>query len=510
VEAEEETLGPPGDGATGQGPPPPRRPRPLASLSEAQRAGALARFARLRPALEGGVALARLARDLGAPPRTVQRWAARYRREGLAGLVRRERTDRGRPRLPAALCRLVEGLALARPPSSAAALQRRAAAVAAARGWPVPSYKQVYTLVRRLDPALVSLAHEGLRGYRERFDLLYRREAGRPNELWQADHTPLDLWIVDERRRPARPWLTVILDDYSRAVAGYAVSLRAPSALQTALALRQAVWRKADPHWPVCGIPDVFYTDHGSDFTSRHLEQVAADLHMQLVFSTAGVPRGRGKIERFFRTVNQLFLCALPGYAPPGAPAAAPVLTLPELDARLHRFLVEDYHHRTHGETGRAPRARWEAGGFLPRLAESLEQLDLLLLTVAQPRRVHQDGIRFQGLRYLDPGLAAYVGEDVVIRYDPRDLAEVRVYHRERFVCRAICQELAGQTIGLEALVRARNERRQQLRTALSERAAAVAALLAVHQPQEPPGLAGREPAPPATASPRLKRYLNE
>jgi putative transposase len=482
----------------------------LADVPEGQRGAALARFRRLRPVLEGRAPVARLARELGVARGTVQRWVARYRREGLAGLARRPRADRGRPRLSSALRHLVEGLALERPPRSAATVQRRAAAVAAARGWPAPSYKQVYTLVRRLDPALVSLAHEGPRAYRERFDLLYRREAGRPNELWQADHTPLDLWVRDARGRPARPWLTVILDDYSRAVAGYAVSLHAPSALQTALALRQAIWRKAEPHWHVCGIPAVFYTDHGSDFTSRHLEQVAADLPMALVFSTPGVPRGRGKIERFFGTVNQLFLSALPGYTPPGSPPATPALTLPELDTRLHRFLVEEYHGRTHGETGQAPQARWEAGGFLPRLPETLEQLDLLLLTVAQPRRVHQDGIRFQGLRYLDLTLAAYVGEDVVIRYDPRDLAEVRVYHRGAFLCRALCQELTGQTIGLEALTRARNERRQQLRTGLSERAAAVAALLAVHQPQAPPGQLPQPPAPPGAAPPRLKRYLND
>ena len=43
------------------------------------------------------------------------------------------------------------------------------------------------------------------------------------------------------------PWLTVIVDDYSRAIAGYAVGLDAPSAMQTALALRQAIWRKSDP-----------------------------------------------------------------------------------------------------------------------------------------------------------------------------------------------------------------------------------------------------------------------
>jgi putative transposase len=73
---------------------------------------------------------------------------------------------------------------------------------------------------------------------------------------------------------------------------------------------------------------------------------------------------------------------------------------------------------------------------FLPRLADSLEQLDLLLLTVAKPRRVHPDGIHFQGFRYLDTNLAAYVGEDVIIRYDPRDMAEVRVYFHHEFVSR--------------------------------------------------------------------------
>jgi len=50
-----------------------------------------------------------------------------------------------------------------------------------------------------------------------------------------------------------------------------------------------------------------------------------------------------------------------------------------------------------------------------------VEQLDLLLLTVAKPRKVQQDGIHFQGLRYLDLTLSAYIGEPVVIRYDPAD-----------------------------------------------------------------------------------------
>lgn len=88
----------------------------------------------------------------------------------------------------------------------------------------------------------------------------------------------------------AKPWLTTVIDDHSRAVAGYFLSFEDPSALHTSLALRQAIWRKQDSRWIVCGIPDVLYTDNGSDITSQHLEQVAADLKIRLVFSIPGKP----------------------------------------------------------------------------------------------------------------------------------------------------------------------------------------------------------------------------
>jgi putative transposase len=484
----------------------------VTELSDSERANALERFRLLRPCLEDGVPLARLARQHQLQLRTLQRWLHAYRHRGLVGLVRKSRRDRGRRALPAEVEQLIEGLALRRPPLSGAAVHREVAAVARTHGWPVPSYQTVHRVIQQLPSALVTLAHDGSKAYANRFELLYRREASRPNEIWQADHTPLDLWVLDEHARPARPWLTIVLDDYSRAVAGFALSLHAPSSIQTALALRQAIWRKGDPHWSVCGIPETFYSDHGSDFTSHHLEQVAADLHMALVFSIAGKPRGRGKVERLFATINQLFLCHQPGYAPPGSPRARPMLSLPELDARLRTFLVETYQQRVHSETGVAPQARWEADGFLPRLPESSEHLDLLLLTVAKPRRVHPDGIHFQGYRYLDVTLAAYVGEDVIIRYDPRDLAEVRVYYRETFLCRAICPELAGETIALKDIIRARNAHRRELRATLAEREATVQALLGLRRGSDTqPPLPQAEPASPPTPSrPRLKRYFND
>ena len=65
----------------------------------------------------------------------------------------------------------------------------------------------------------------------------------------------------------------------------------------------------------------------------------------------------------------------------------------------------------------------------------------MLLLRVPKPRKVGRDGIRFMGQRYVEPTLAAFVGEQVDVLYDPRDLAEVRIYHDGAFVCRALCPE---------------------------------------------------------------------
>lgn len=70
---------------------------------------------------------------------------------------------------------------------------------------------------------------------------------------------------------------------------------------------------------------------------------------------------------------------------------------------------------------------------MVPSMPDSLERLDLLLLTVAKTRRVQQDGIRFQGHRYIDTTLASYVKEDVLIRYDPADMAVIHVFCHDRF-----------------------------------------------------------------------------
>src|SRR3954453_7430535 len=126
---------------------------------------------------------------------------------------------------------LIEGLALRKPRRSIAGIMRIVADAARERCWAVPSYTAVRAVVNGLDPALLVLAHEGSKAYADGFELLHRREAARPNEVWQADHTLLDLVVMDEAGRTVRPWLTVVIDDHSRAVAGYGLALTEPTAL---------------------------------------------------------------------------------------------------------------------------------------------------------------------------------------------------------------------------------------------------------------------------------------
>jgi putative transposase len=119
---------------------------------------------------------------------------------------------------------------------------------------------------------------------------------------------------------------------------------------------------------------------------------------------------------------------------------------------------------------------------------------------------VHRDGIHFQGLRYLDPTLAAYVGEAVTIRFDPRDLGEVRVFHHNRFLCRAVSPEHAGQEITLKDIQAARTERRRRLRGQLRER---IAPLVDRHadsyvEPMVPPA------APALRRRPTLRTYRED
>jgi putative transposase len=97
-----------------------------------------------------------------------------------------------------------------------------------------------------------------------------------------------------------------------------------------------------------------------------------------------------------------------------------------------------------------------------------------------------------------------YVGDAITIRYDPRDLAEIRVFHREQFLCRAVSEEHAGDVVTLKDIQAARRAHRRALRTTINERVARVVDFLPVHAPSELPAAA----PPPARARPQTKLRL--
>lgn len=449
----------------------------LSQLTEKSKAEALRKYQLIRPFLQKEKSLITISKESQLSLRTAKDWVKRYRQHGLGGLARKSRRDSGvRRSCSQKTQQLIEGLHLQKSHLSGASIYREIRKYAKIHPLKYPSYRTICNIISQLPHDLTTLAHQGSKQYKEQFDLLYIREANTSNELWQADHMLLDILLIHEGEKTGvRPWLTVIEDDYSRAVAGYELSFMSPSAIKTALCLRQAIWRKKESTWSVCGIPSMLYTDHGSDFTSKHIEQVCIDLKIQLIFSQVGVPRGRGKIERFFRTLNQMLLSELEGYTESKNPI--PTFTLAELDNLIRAFII-DYNQRQHQSTKEPPKHKWEKSGFLPHLPSSLEHLDLLLLTLAKPRKIKRDGIHFQGLRYLDSVLADYVGESVIIRYDPSDLTSIRVFYKNKYLCQPICHDLDLQAVSLKEIQAARNTRRKNLQLEINQRISLVDAIL--------------------------------
>ncbi len=135
----------------------------LTDLSEDQREQAQTRYTIIRPALEDGVTQMQVARTHNIPRSNVQRWVKLYREKGLTGLAdTKARSDKGKSRrLPTVAITLIEGLALQTPPRSMASIHRQVVEIAEKQGWKPPGYDRVRQIIKNLDPAIVTMAHQG-------------------------------------------------------------------------------------------------------------------------------------------------------------------------------------------------------------------------------------------------------------------------------------------------------------------------------------------------------------
>ena len=184
--------------------------------------------------------------------------------------------------------------------------------------------------------------------------------------------------------------------------------------------LKQALLRR--------GYSERLYVDNGANYRSHQLALVCAKLGMALIHSRPYQPQGRGKIERWFKTVRAQFLTRL---------SAADTQSLAALNRKLWAWVEGEYHHTPHRALeGDTPLERWARRADQVRFPEPELDLDDLFLFEAS-RKVQTDRtVSLNGVIYEVE--AALVGERVTLRYDPATPgAPVQVWHNGQAVQQA-------------------------------------------------------------------------
>ncbi len=326
---------------------------------------------------------------------SINRWKRAYLAQGFDALVPAPR--QASPRTPGEVLDLAAALKRENPERTAAQVQR---ILRASSGW-APSDRTLQRLFTRLELDCPLAGEDGRKAFG-------RFEATRPNELWTGDalHGP----VIGGRKT----YLFCFIDDHSRAVMGARWALH-EDVVRLAAALRPALAAR--------GVPEQVYVDNGSAFVDAWLLRACAVLGVRLVHSRPGRPQGRGKIERFFRTVRDQFLVEITSDG--GGAGGSPAADLAELNRLFDAWTQARYHRAAHSETGEPPLARWANGTPGPVPLPSPDQLREAFLwserrVVAKTATVSLHGNLYQ----VDPSL---VRRTVELVFDPFDLTAIQV-----------------------------------------------------------------------------------
>jgi putative transposase len=318
-----------------------------------------------------------------------------------------------------------------------------------------PSERTLYRLINDLDELDKSILRDGIRRAKNKFRIA---KAGTRSlnilERVEIDHTPLDLFIIDELSwlPLGRPTLTVVIDHHSRMLLGYYLSFGNPSVTAVMGALRHAILPKqpiqeAIPGltihhaWKCYGLPRQLVLDNGLEFLSVDLESVAYDLGFHLQFCPKKQPWFKGVVERYLKTINYFFAHQLPGTSTARLhlrgdydPQKHAVLTLAEFKHVFEKWVLDVYSQSVHKGIATTPWAKWTEGLVRtdPVLPEDIHVLKRRIGHVTE-RSLRRDGIHLNGIRYNDdstvPILRAY-GEGVKVRVvsDSEDLGEIQIW----------------------------------------------------------------------------------
>lgn len=367
------------------------------TLSKAER-GALVRALAARDHTGPNGERVRVARN------TLDRWIRNWVAGGFDALIPAARN--AQPSTPAAVLDLAVALKGEAPGRTAAQV---AAIIAAAEGW-APSERTIQRLFATLG---LNTRPDG--ALPEAFG---RFEAAAANDRWTGDalHGP-----------PVgghKAYLFAFLDDHSRALTGYRWG-HSEDTVRLEAALRHGLGAR--------GIPRSVYVDNGSAFVAAPLLRACAVLGIRLIHSTPRRPEGRGKIERFFRTVRDQFLLEI---------EARGVADLIEMNRLFSAWVETAYHRRIHSETKAAPLERFVAGG--PFAIPTPAQLHEAFLwseqrTVTKTATVSLHGNIFE----VD---AVLVGRRVECVFDPFDLTTIEIRYQGRPMGGGVARVIGAHT----------------------------------------------------------------
>jgi transposase InsO family protein len=322
---------------------------------------------------------------------TILNWLKRYEDGGrkIEALFPRDRGDRGRIR--SLDDESLEGLLRLRkenPRLSTPRLVEKARAEGLLPGDGNVSIATVYRLMRRAKLKKEKTARD-----------MRKFEVQMTNDLWQSDcmHGPKVL----HEGKPRKSYLFAIIDDHSRLITHGQFYLA--ETLENYLDCLWTAMRKR-------GVPRKLYVDNGPSFKSHRLQLGCASLEIGLSYAKPYRPQGKGKIERYFRTLRMQFLPELPEH-----------LSLEELNRKFTHYLEQIYHERVHGGTGQKPIDRYLQDA--KALRQAPENLPKYFRKQAN-RKVNLDRtVKLDGRLYEAP--AGLGGSQVALRFENYDRVEV-------------------------------------------------------------------------------------
>lgn len=317
----------------------------------------------------------------------------------------------------------------------------------------IPSRTTFYRMMEALDRHEEMAAREGKRVA----DKVFRSTGlgAQPNNILErieVDHTPLDVHVLNPETALAdgRPYLTVLLDRYSRMPLGLEIGFEPPSELSVMRALRNSILSKKHikeeysdikNDWPAYGIPAMLICDNGMEFHSHQLRRMCGELDIDLQFCPKAQPEYKGAVERFLGTLNRDVCHKLPGttfsnirHRGDYNSVAETAITIDDLKELVYEWIADIYCQKTHKVTQRTPFALWNEGLKIiePRLPESKDQLDLIL-TTEEERTLSHRGVEINGLFYNSAELGflrrrSMESIRVKVRYDKEDIGFIWLY----------------------------------------------------------------------------------